>query len=168
VFDETIQDFVPVETLYPLVEFTGTGEINPICPYFNCVYEGRNIPRAYRQMIEHTLSRDDTVIINKLVSTCPNAVAVESHLVLSERVRDILEAFCEKKQLRKTYRLVKNFLSFISQRDDKGDDPCKDVAPEEKKDCYNQRWIKQFEVYLESVGFRIPQKGKASRSTDKV
>ena len=154
-------EFIPVEAVFPLEEFEpNTGKILTVCPYFNCMIGERIIPRAFKRLNNKTLSKDDHTVIDKAVEECKNNVPSDKFLVLSERNRDILEMFCAKKNLKKTYRLVKNFLSFLSSRQEaKTDDPCKDVLPEEKKDCYDQRWIAQFEEYLKSVGFRLPKEG---------
>lgn len=156
-------DLYPIEAVFPLEDFEPeTGHLITICPLYNYLQKGRLINRAYDRMIERDLVPEDRTIIREAVKECPHAISIKKHLIFSERHREILEMFCDEYSVRKTWRLLKTFLTFLKVRKDYKDDSlCKDVPPEDKKKCFDELWVNSFTEYLKDARFKIPEKPRA-------
>ena len=122
------------------------------------MYDGKIIPRAYDRMIEKNITPEEKTIILQAVAECPERVEVKKFLIFSERSKEILEMFCERHNLRMTWRLLKEYLNFFKQRKKfKDDGKCKDVPAEQKKKCFDKLWLESFREYLKYAKFNIPE-----------
>ncbi len=160
--DESIYTFIdgkliPVESVFPLEDFeTGTGALICICPYYNHIHEGRLIHRAFERLLKKQLNKEDNEIIKEAVKNCEYCVESKGYLIFSERYKEIINGFCEKYDLKLTWRLLKHFLSFLKVRNNfMNKDLCAGVSAQEKKKCFDELWVESFGKYLESVGFDV-------------
>jgi hypothetical protein len=146
---------VPIESAYPLEDFeTGTGALKCVCPFYNFIHNGTLISRAFDQMLNRTLRKEDYQFIEKAVENCENLVDIKKFLIFSERYKEIIELFCKKNEQKPIVRLLKHFLSFIHVRTQYMDKTlCNGVSPAEKKKCFDDLWVEGFERYLNDVGF---------------
>jgi hypothetical protein len=159
IFSEEDGKLVTIESAYPLEDFkTGTGELICICPYYNFLKDGKLIPRAFEQINERRIRREDLEIIKKAVENCEYFVDSKKFLIFDERYKEIIDNFCEKYSLKPTWRLLKHFISFLKVRKQFMDKTlCEGVSPTEKKKCFDDLWVEAFGRYLESVGFVLNQ-----------
>jgi hypothetical protein len=150
-------DLVPIEAAFPLEDFvTKTGALVCVCPYYNHMFEGRLIPRAFEQIQQRRLSREDGRMIKEAVENCEHYVDIRKHLIFSARYKEIIELFCEKYNQRPIVKLLKHFLSFIKVRSNYMDKTlCNGVTPDEKKKCFDDLWVEGFGRYLNDVGFSL-------------
>ena len=146
-------DLLPIESVYPLEEFeTGTGALICTCPWYNFIFNGRLITRAF----ERRLKGDEKDIIQKAVKNCEQVVPTNKHLILGERYKEIFKDFCSVFDLRMTFRLLKLFIKFLKvRREYKRDDLCKDVPPAERKRCFDELWRDSFKKFLEVKKFDV-------------
>lgn len=149
----------PVEAIFPLEDFEkDSGELILKCPLYNYLHEGILIHRAYDRIIEKSIPPEHKRIILDAVEACSERVEVKKFLIFTERSKEILEMFCERHNVRMTWRLLKEYLKFFKQRHKfKDDAKCKDVPAEKKKECFDELWLESFREYLKYAKFNIPE-----------
>jgi len=149
----------PVEAVFPLEDFEkDSGELIFKCPLYNYLHDDKIIPRAYDRIIEKTITPEEKAIIMDAVSNCQEGVEVKKFLIFSERSKEILDMFCERHNIRMTWRLLKEYLNFFKERRKfKDDGKCKDVPAEQKKKCFDELWLESFREYLKYAKFNIPE-----------
>jgi hypothetical protein len=149
----------PVEAIFPLEDFKkDSGELITKCPLYNYLHDGKLIYRAYNKMIDKEITADERKIILDAVAECSERIEVKKFLIFSERNKEILDMFCERHNIRMTWRLLKEYLNFFKDRRKfKDEGKCKDIPADQKKKCFDELWLDSFREYLKYAKFNIPE-----------
>jgi len=147
---EDVDGLIPVECIYPLVEFD-KGEPLQVCPYYLYLTDNMRISCAYYGYRQ--LNNEHREIIDDAVKNCANRISIDNIRFIEDRHAEILEIYSSHINKSLDREMFLDFYGFIQIRQKYLDiSPCLIIPPIEHDDrmsCINECWIEAFKKYLE-------------------